>query len=93
MVGELVPQVEISKATTMAWLTEQGLSQCLFAGDDLSDVPVFEELKAQREKGFQTLSIGVGSKETPPEITQLADVMVESPQAWAELLATVAQDL
>jgi hypothetical protein len=56
-------------------------------------VAMFEAaLEAARGQGLHVLLVGVsGGKETPPQIPELADVVVGSPAEALEVLETLAR--
>jgi trehalose 6-phosphate phosphatase len=64
----------------------------LYAGDDLTDLDAFTALRAAVADGrlASAICVGVQSDETPPEIAEAADVLVDGPlgvRALLELLA------
>ena len=83
MVLEVLPPVDASKGTAVrALLRETGLQRALYAGDDTTDVNGFEALD-----GLEVaVRVAVASEEGPPELLRRADVVVESPAAFLELL-------
>lgn len=86
---ELRPPVQVDKGTVVRDLAS-GLTAVFFAGDDLGDLPAFAELRRLRAAGVTTLSMASGGDETPAEVLDAADVVVEGPdgvvQALEELL-------
>jgi trehalose 6-phosphate phosphatase len=84
LVLEVLPPVEASKRTAVAHLLEQhGLSRALYAGDDATDLDAFSALD-----GLEVaVRVAVASSEAPAGLRERADLVVESPDALAELLA------
>ena len=80
---ELRPPVEADKGTAVSrLLDERGLGRALYAGDDTTDVDAFRAL-GSLELGVR---IAVSSDEAPDELVDEADVVVDSPDAFVELL-------
>ena len=81
---EVLPPVEASKRTAVAHLLDQhGLSRALYAGDDATDLDAFSALD-----GLElAVRVAVASSEAPPGLRERADLVVESPDALAGLLA------
>jgi trehalose 6-phosphate phosphatase len=82
-----VRQPGLDKASVLRKLaTESGYATLLYAGDDLSDVPVFDLMARLRGEGRSAWSIAVSSEEVP-DLGEQADLTVDDPQALVELLA------
>jgi trehalose 6-phosphate phosphatase len=90
MAVELRPPVPVDKGTTVASLA-RGMDVAAFAGDDRGDVPAFAALRALTADGAlaHSVSIGVTSDESPPEVHG-ADVVVDGPVGLAALLGELA---
>ena len=86
---ELRPPVRVDKGTVIRHLAT-GLDAVVFAGDDLGDLPAFRALADMRETGVATLTVASGGPETPPEVTEAADVTVEGPDGILDLLRGLA---
>jgi len=84
MVLEVLPPVDASKGTAVRMLLERhGLRRALYAGDDTTDLDAFAALD-----GLEVaVRVAVTSTEGPERLGRLADVLVGSPEALAELLA------
>jgi len=84
LVLEVLPPIETSKRTAVAHLLERrGLRRALYAGDDATDLDAFSALD-----GLDlAVRVAVASAEAPPELRERADLIVDSPDALAELLA------
>jgi trehalose 6-phosphate phosphatase len=84
LVLEVLPPVEASKRTAVSHLLGQHcLQRALYAGDDATDLDAFSALD---ELAF-AVRVAVASAEGPSELRERADIVVESPDALAQLLA------
>lgn len=83
---ELRPPVRIDKGTVVEDLAS-GLDAVLFAGDDIGDLPAFAALRRLRGEGVATLSVASGGDETPLEVLEAADIVVEGPDGVVEILS------
>jgi trehalose 6-phosphate phosphatase len=83
MVLEVLPPLDVSKGTAVrALLAEAGLRRALYAGDDTTDLDGFEALE-----GLDVaVRVAVVSAEGPRELAERADIVVDSPAAFLELL-------
>jgi len=80
---ELRPPIGAHKGTAVRrLLSERGLTRALYAGDDTTDVDAFRALEGL-ELGVR---VAVSSDEAPDELVDQADVIVDSPAAFVELL-------
>jgi trehalose 6-phosphate phosphatase len=86
LVLEVLPPLDATKRTAVQYLLEQhGLRRALYAGDDTTDLDGFAALD-----GLEVaVRVAVASPEGPPALREQADVVVESPEAVAELLAAL----
>ncbi|MGH2787449.1 MAG: trehalose-phosphatase [Actinomycetota bacterium] len=88
---ELRPPVELSKAqVVLGRAREADLRGVAFAGDDRVDLPGFDALDRLEADGVIAVRIGVRSDESPPELLERADVVVEGPQGMVGLLEQLA---
>ena len=73
-------------------LTGRDLAVALYAGDDLTDVDAFTGLRQLVRDGAlgAAICVGVTSEETPPELAEAADLMVDGPVGVRELLSALA---
>jgi len=72
MVVELRPPVEVDKGVAVEGLVKAfSLRGCIYVGDDSSDVDAFRAMHADGLKG---LAVGVIGQETPPGVTEEADL-------------------
>ena len=85
MVLELRPDVPADKGTAVrALLAESCATRALYAGDDVTDLDAFAGLESG---GLEyAVRIAVASSEGPNELTERADLVVESTAALADLL-------
>ncbi len=58
----------------------------LYAGDDLQDLPAFEALDAFEAEGTPVVRVGVRGTETPLELVEASDIVVEGPAGLVDLL-------
>jgi trehalose 6-phosphate phosphatase len=79
-------------AAVASLLAGEVLDRAVYAGDDRTDVDAFRRLGELREAGelVAAVRVGVLSAEGPPEIAEEADVTVEDPAGWLEMLAWLA---
>jgi trehalose 6-phosphate phosphatase len=83
---ELRPPLAANKGTAVAHLLAQhGLDRALYAGDDTTDLDAFRALEGL-ELGVR---VAVSSKEGPPELREAADVVVDGPAEFLELLRSL----
>jgi trehalose 6-phosphate phosphatase len=80
-------------AAVASLLASDGLDRVVYAGDDRTDVDAFRRLGELREAGelVAAIRVGVLSAEGPPEIAEEADVTVDDPAGWLEILAWLAE--
>lgn len=84
MVLEVLPPVDASKGSAVRRLLETtGLRRALYAGDDTTDLDGFAALEGLEA----AVRVAVVSSEGPSELAERADVIVESPEAFRELLS------
>jgi trehalose 6-phosphate phosphatase len=94
MAAELVPPLGVDKGTTVRSLCAGRAAAC-YLGDDLADLPAFaalRDLSAGAPAGassFYGLAVAVRSDETPRELLDAADVVVERPAGALELLRSL----
>src|SRR5919199_2786124 len=80
---ELLPPLHADKGTAVRrLLVERGLERALYAGDDTTDLDAFRALEAFALH----VRVAVASPEGPPELREQADVVVDGPAAFLELL-------
>lgn len=85
MSQELRPPIESDKGTAMTELVE-GFRAACFIGDDLGDIPAFDALdRLAEDGGMDTLKVAVRSDESPPELLEGSDAVVDGPEGVVEL--------
>jgi trehalose 6-phosphate phosphatase len=85
MVLEIRPAVPADKGTAVrALIAESGATRALYAGDDVTDLDAFAGLEGGELDC--AVRVAVASSEGPNELTDRADLVVESPAALAQLL-------
>lgn len=93
---ELHPAVTVSKGTALTALItelahgEQDRFPVVFIGDDIGDLPAFDVLASLHHQGWDTRRIVVQSVESPPELLERADALLDSPQAVVAYLNDIA---
>ena len=83
MVLDILPPVDATKGTAvLRLLDDTRLGRALYAGDDTTDLDGFAALD-----GLElAVRVAVASPEGPSELRERADIVVDSPAAFAELL-------
>lgn len=90
---EVRPPVPLDKGRGIRWLLQDAdVSAALYVGDDRTDLDAFGALRAEQDAGrlAHVLCVGVRSDETPEELEEAADVLVEGPRGVRELLHALA---
>jgi trehalose 6-phosphate phosphatase len=91
---EIRPNVAINKGIAVAALLASApIDSALYGGDDRTDVDAFTALRILREDGklSGTACIAVTSDESPPEVSQEADVSVDGPDGFVRVFAALAE--
>jgi trehalose 6-phosphate phosphatase len=86
---ELRPPVDVDKGSVLRRLARECQAIGCF-GDDRGDIPAFVAAGELAGRGAVVVRVVVSDSETPPELLDLADVVVEGPSAAHALLATLA---
>lgn len=90
---EVRPPVALNKGRGVEHLLEgTDISAAVYVGDDNTDVDAFEALRRLTAAGrLQTgLCVGVRSDETPRELEDQADVLIDGPHGVRSLLSALA---
>jgi len=90
---EVRPPVELNKGRGVERLLEvTPMSAAVYVGDDNTDVDAFESLRRLTAEGHLQigLCVGVRSDETPRELGDQADLLVDGPQGVRMLLSALA---
>ena len=95
LVLELRPPVGGDKGTALATVLDRfALRGAVFLGDDVTDLDAIVELRRRREAGqVAGLTVGVVNAESPPALREAVDLLVETVDDVAALLAMVADRL
>jgi len=88
MVLEIRPPVAADKGVAVATaLDERPIARALYAGDDVTDLDAFRELRELEAGGrIDALCVGVHSNEVPEAIEREADLVVDGPDGVTRLL-------
>jgi trehalose 6-phosphate phosphatase len=90
MVIEVKPPVEFSKRDVVLRLAdEHDLRAAAFLGDDVGDLSAFDALDELASRGVTTVRVGVRSNESPPELLERADEVVDGPRATVAWLRSL----
>lgn len=90
---EIRPDVEIDKGTSIRHLVGGGgIDSALFAGDDVTDLDGFRELRDLVADGtlISAVCVGVRSDEGPEEIVSEADLVVDGPDGFRSVLEALS---
>ena len=91
---EVRPAVALNKGLGVAHLLSEveGVDVALYAGDDRTDLDAFDALRAAVAEGTlrEAICIGVASDETPPELEESADLLVDGPLGVRTVLEVLA---
>ena len=83
---EVMPPIDANKGTAVRQLlVEAGLTRALVAGDDTTDLDAFRAVDDLELK----VRVAVASAESPRELRVAADIVVDSTDAFLELLRTL----
>ncbi len=86
------PDMEGKAGAVEALLTDSGLTTVVFAGDDQTDLDAVKRLRKMKEGGQieNLLIVAVDSDEGPPELMEIADIVVAGSEEWIDMVATLA---
>ena len=91
MVLELVPPGRPMKGGAVERLAgRHGLEAVLYAGDEHADLDAFAALDRLAERGTLAVRVAVRGRETPPELEEAADLVVDEPRGLVQLLLQLA---
>lgn len=88
---EIRPPVDADKGSVVHELGA-GCDAVCFLGDDVGDLPAFAALAELGRDGAATLAVAVASDESPPELADIADVVVPDPEGALAVLRHLADD-
>jgi trehalose 6-phosphate phosphatase len=86
---EIRPAVNLDKGTALAELLEtRDMARALYGGDDRTDIDAFRRLRDLRKAGDleAAVCVGIDSEEGPRELRDEADVMVDGPAGFLDVL-------
>jgi len=85
----------ISKGEAVSYLAKNWhLSSAIYLGDDLTDVDAFKTIASMTKTGqLKGVSVGVLSDETPNQVVDSADIIVEETLGVTDLLMYLNQEL
>jgi trehalose 6-phosphate phosphatase len=87
---EIRPVDGIDKGTaTESLLADAGARHALFGGDDRGDLAAFDALGRMAGAGAleSAVRIAVASDESPPQLAERADAVVDGPEGFAEVMS------
>lgn len=90
---EVRPPVDLNKGLGVkALLADASVDVALYAGDDRTDLDAFAALRDAVASGVlkSCVCIGVASDETPAELSEAADILVDGPLGVRGVLETLA---
>jgi trehalose 6-phosphate phosphatase len=87
---ELMPPVDVDKGTVVYGLGT-GMHAACFFGDDLGDLDAFRALDDLALAGTKTVRVAVADDESPLEVADAADVIVDGPASACRLLREIAK--
>jgi trehalose 6-phosphate phosphatase len=90
---EVRPPVAVDKGRGIERVLEGvTLDAAMYAGDDRTDVDAFAALRRLVDAGRlrEAICVGVASDETPPELRDTADLMVDGTAGVRDLLGRLA---
>lgn len=91
---EIRPDVAIDKGIAVtALVPPRPIDHALYGGDDRTDVDAFAALRTLRGDGeLETaVCIAVASDESPPEVSEAADLTVPGPEGFVRVLEALAE--
>jgi trehalose 6-phosphate phosphatase len=91
---EIRPNVAINKGIAVAALIPaRPIDHALYGGDDRTDVDAFAALRMLQDDGelVTAVCIAVASEESPPEVSEAADLTVPGPEGFARVLEALGE--
>ena len=91
---EIRTPLQANKGRALRAFAERfALRGVLFAGDDLTDLDAVHEIAVLRSEGLAALAIIVLHPDTPPELLEQADRVVEEVEGMVQLLGEIVNTL
>jgi trehalose 6-phosphate phosphatase len=91
---EIRPNVAINKGIAVAALIPaRPIDHALYGGDDRTDLDAFTALKTLHEDGElgSAVCVAVASDESPPQVSEAADLTVPGPEGFVRVLEALAE--
>jgi len=85
---ELHPRVDIDKGVAILARVGAATRTVVFVGDDVGDLAGFDALDALEQSGLVAVRVAVASGETPSELIDRADIVLDDTDAVLHFLAT-----
>jgi trehalose 6-phosphate phosphatase len=93
LVWELRPAGQGDKGYALRRLVAESNAQAVVVvGDDLGDIPAFDAAQELRNRGMGCLRVAVLSAESPRELLERADYVVDGPEGVRKLLESFVQE-
>jgi trehalose-phosphatase len=89
---EIRPAVNLDKGTALAELLDElRMAHALYGGDDRTDIDAFRRLRELKAAGEldSAVCVGITSDEGPSELAEEADVLVEGPVGFLDVLRSL----
>jgi phosphoglycolate phosphatase-like HAD superfamily hydrolase len=69
-----------------------GVETVAFAGDDRTDLDAAIRLREMKDRGeiARLILVAVASEEGPPELVEMADIVLDDPDEWLDLVEFLA---
>lgn len=91
---EIRPPLAIHKGMGLREFAQRNeLRGLIFAGDDLTDLDAILEIPGLRKQGLAALAIAACHPDTPPELLQHADIVVDGVPGMVALLRNIVETL
>jgi trehalose 6-phosphate phosphatase len=87
---EVHPPLPVDKGTVVE-RAAAGLRAVCFLGDDVGDLPAFDALDRLASSGVDVVRVAIATDETPPELLERADAVVEGPEGALALLQRLGE--
>ncbi len=89
-VVEILAPLTTNKGTALRRFVNQfGLRAIIFAGDDRTDFNGILEIEKLRNEGYAALGIAVQHSDTPPELLEHADIIVQDVEGMVQLMEEI----
>ncbi len=91
---EIRPAVNLDKGTALAELLDElRIAHALYGGDDRTDIDAFRRLRELTAAGEldSTVCVAIASDESPSELAEEADVLVDGPSGFLEVLRSLEE--